>query len=130
LYMGEALDCAEFKTCVKLPISGASFAIASDTELVYPPYLPPPCFISLGVSQGEFTVPFIVFIVLIGHELDKDGVVFRLWWQRRGGKWKKWNFLGVWLSKNSTLSTTYSGTHTSSGWKIRHFLGQYPCLSP
>ena len=95
-----------------------------------PPYLPPPCFISLGVSQGEFTVPFIVFIVLIGHELDKDGVVFRLWWQRRGGKWKKWNFLGVWLSKNSTLSTTYSGTHTSLEWKIRHFLGQYPSLSP
>jgi hypothetical protein len=30
----------------------------------------------LEVSQGEFTVPFIVFIVLIGHELDKDRMVF------------------------------------------------------
>ena len=74
-----------------------------------PPSLPPPRFISLGVSQDEITVPFIVFIVLVGRELDKDGVVFMLWWQRRAGRWKKWNFLGVLLSKNSTLSTTYSG---------------------
>jgi hypothetical protein len=40
-------------------------------------------------------VPLIVHIVLIGHELDEDGMVFQLWLKRHGGRWNEWNFENI-----------------------------------